>query len=199
CSRDGREVRRLLRRAEEAIRDGSAAARGQVQRQAARPEHAPDRFERGFRIGVDGVDLVDDDEAADAALLGRRERALRDRLQALLGVDDDGARLDGRQHGGRAAEELGISRRVEQVDVRAAMLEMTDRDVERVAEPPLLLGEIADGGAFFDAAWGADRAGGGEQRFYEGGLTGSGVAEHGDVADVRSRMRTRYTSHVTPP
>mgnify|MGYP006188208405 CR=1 FL=1 len=26
-----------------------------------------------------------------------------------------------------------------------------------------------------------------------------GVAEHGDIADVRCGMRTRYTSHETPP
>src|SRR5690606_23463297 len=111
----------------------------------------------------------------------------------------DGARLDGRQRSQRAAEKLGVSRSVEQVDESAAMLEMADRDVERVAEPPLLLGEVADGGAFFDAAGAADRSGGGEQGFDEGRLAGSGVTEHGDVADVRGRVRTRHTSHVTPP
>src|SRR5262245_64397778 len=72
---------------------------------------------------------------------------------------------------------------------------MTDVHVERVAEPLFLVGEIADGRAFLDAAGAADLAGLREQRFDQSGFAGAGVSEYRDVANALGCVRPQGVIH----
>ena len=98
---DQRAVRLLDRREiglavgrEEAVDDALAAARRQVDRQALLAERRLDLRQQRRQVDVLGVDLVDDDEAAEPALGGPVHHPRRDHLDAGLRVDDDRHRLD---------------------------------------------------------------------------------------------------------
>ena len=92
CRLDRREVRFPFR-VEEAIDDALAAARRQVDRQAFLSVGCLDRAEQGGKVDVLGVDLVDDDEAAQAALAGPLHHPRGDHLDAGLRVDHHGHRF----------------------------------------------------------------------------------------------------------
>src|SRR5690606_34721689 len=135
------------------------------------------------------VDLVHDDQAAEPALRRRAHDPARDELDAELRVDDGGDRVDGRQHRDRAAHEVGVAGRVEQVDGDAVVLEVTDGDVEGVLETLFLFREVRDRVAPIHAAGRADRSGPLEQRLDQRGLSRTRVADEGNVADGFRRGR----------
>ena len=101
-----------------------------------------------------------------------------------LGVDDQGGGLDRRQHRETAPEEIGIAGGVDQVDVLAAGGEAGDGGVQRVLQLLFHGVEVADRGALGHIAGHIDDAGGREQRLHQGGLSGAGMTDQGDVADV---------------
>ena len=127
--RDRGEIRRFLRRREEAVGDRFAAPRWQVQRQALSAEALPDVGEHALEIRAARVDLVHDDQPAELALGRGRHDSLRHHLGAALRVHDDRRGLHGREHRERAADEIGITRRVEQVHLAARVVQMADVDV----------------------------------------------------------------------
>ena len=106
----------LARGREEAVRHLRAVARRQVERQALLAEGLLDALEQILQIDVVGVDLVDDDQAAEAALRRPVHEAPGHHLDAVLRVDDDRRGLDGGERRQRLAEEIRVARRVEQVD-----------------------------------------------------------------------------------
>ena len=77
-----REVGRAAARLKEAVDDLGAALGGQVERQAFAPELLAHLRERLLDVRLAAVDLVDDDEAAQLALLREIHHALRDRFDA---------------------------------------------------------------------------------------------------------------------
>src|SRR5690606_826254 len=81
----------------------------------------------------------------------------------------------------------------------AVVLEVTDRDVQRVLEPLLLVREVADRRAFRDTARRFDRAGRREQRLDQRRLARSGVADERDVADIGRIVGPVRLRHGTPP
>ena len=62
----------------------------------------------GLRIPA--VDLVDDDEAAEPAIVREVHQPLGDRVHAGRGADHHSGGFHGLEHGERAAEEIGITR-----------------------------------------------------------------------------------------
>ncbi len=111
---------------EEAVDDLGAVGRRQVHRQAFPAEGFLDVVEYLFEIDAFGIDLVDDDHAAHALVVCGIHHAAGHVLDALGGVDDDSGRLGGRHHGHGSAEEIAVSRGVDQVDVDTFVVEMTD-------------------------------------------------------------------------
>ena len=181
---DGGEVRTLAAGLEEAVDDPLAAVRRQVDGQALGAEGVLDLRGQVLQVHALGVDLVDDDHAAQVAVVCRLPHALGDGLDTGLGVDHDGGGLHRGQHRDAAADEVGESRGVDQVDVLAVGVEAGDADVQRVLVLLLHGIEIADGRASLHAAGLGYDSGGGEQGLYQGGLAGVGVADQGDVTDV---------------
>ena len=131
CVGHRREIR-LARRIEKAIDDFLAAAGRQIDRQAFLAERALQVCEQTGQIDVLGVDLVDDDHAAQPAFARPLHHALGHHLDAVLRVDDHHGGLDRGQRVERLAEKIRIAGRVDQVDVRVAVGEVDDRAGERV-------------------------------------------------------------------
>ena len=124
---DRREVGRLAVIMEKAVDDFRAAGRRQVDGEAFGSELVADFLERRLRICVAGIDLVDDEDAAQAPVPGRVHHALRHRLDAGDGVDDDGRGFHGLQHRQRAADEVGVAGRIDEIDVGIAGFEPAKR------------------------------------------------------------------------
>ena len=87
---------------------------------------APNLSDQRFEVDPLGVDLVDDDHPAQALIMCRLHHAPGVLFDAFLGINHDSGRLDGRQDGKRATVKVPISRRVDEVDVNTAVIEMTD-------------------------------------------------------------------------
>ena len=171
---------------EEAVDDARAAPGGQVQRQAFAAEHLADLRQHGGAVGAGHVDAVDDDHAVELAFGRVRHHALRGRVDAGGGADDDGRGLDGLERGQRLADELERPGRVEQLDADAVVQAVDDGGVERMLDALLERIVVADGRAAFDAAGGLDGAGAQQQGLGEGGLPGGRGAHQCHVADRRN-------------
>ena len=167
----------------------------ELQRRDAGAELLLELVERALERRALAVELVDEDRARDAALLGELPRDLGLHLDAFDRGDDEQREVGGLERGGDVADEVGVAGRVEQVDLVAVELERRER--ERHRDPAaLLLGiEVADGRAVLDPAQAGDRAGDEEQRLGQRRLPGAAVPDEGDVADLGRRERL----HPEPP
>ena len=107
---DRGKIGRLAVVMEKAVDDPRAAAGGQVDRQALAAELLADLLQHRFGVRLAGVDLVDDDDPAQAAVAGRVHHALRHRLDAGDRAHDDGRGLDRLEDRQRAADEIRETR-----------------------------------------------------------------------------------------
>ena len=181
---DAGEVGRGAAGLKETVHDPLAAVGGQVDGQALGAEGVADLRGEASEVNPLGVDLVDDDDPAQLALLGRGHHALSHALDAGLGADDHSGRLHRWQDGQAAADEVGKAGGVEQIDVLAVGVEAGDADVQGVFVLLLQGVEVTNGRPAGHAARRGDHARGGEQGLHQGGLAGTGVTYQGDVADV---------------
>ena len=110
-------------------------------------------------IDVLGVHLVDHDHAAQARLAGFVEHAPRVDFDAGLGIDDDRRRVDPVHGSDRLADEVGVTRRIDHLEVLAAMVEMDDLGLDRVLVVLLFRIEVADAGSVVHTRMSVDRAG----------------------------------------
>ena len=163
----------------------------QVQRQALLAERVADlldeRRERAVLIGL-RIDLVDDDHPRQPPLRRHSHHAPGRRLDAALGIDDDGAGLDRREHAERLTEEVGKAGSVDEIKMLGLGLVVGEVKVDegRVETVPVLLlfgFEVADGVFGFDAAGFPDHLGRCEDGLDQRGLARSGVSGEGNVAD----------------
>jgi hypothetical protein len=93
------------------------------------------------------------------------------------------------------ADEVGVARRVDQVDLVALPLERRDRQRQRQAALLLLGLVVADSGPVLDATEPVDGAGPMQQRLGERGLASTTVADQGHVPDLLRRDDV----HAVPP
>src|SRR5262249_33712520 len=110
-------------------------------------------------VGVAAIDLVDDDEPAQLALARELHHALREGIYAARGAHDQRDRLDRFEHGERLAEEVRITRGIDEVDVGAVEIEAADGAVERVLQALLLRIKVRDRRTPCQIAAAARRAG----------------------------------------
>ena len=158
-----------------------------VQQHAGLAEQLLDAVDQRGEVDVVGVHAVDDDHPPQAGLLGLGEDPAGVHLDARLGVDDDGRRVDAAHGADGLADEVGIAGRVDQVEVLAGVVEVHDAGFDRVLVLLLFLVEVADARAVVDAGGPADGPGGGEDLVDQRGLAGRAVPTEGDVADLLDR------------
>ena len=96
---DAGEVGRGAAGLKETVHHPPAAIGREVDGQALRAEGVADLRGETGEVNPLGVDLVDDDDPAQLALLGRGHHALGHPLDAALGADDHGRRLHRREDG----------------------------------------------------------------------------------------------------
>ena len=194
-SRDRGEVRLRAARREKTVDHRSFRPGGQIERQAFTPEGLAQLGQHPLRSRIAAVDLVDDDQPAQPAIARELHHPLRHGLDAVDGADDDRRVSDGLQHGERAAGEVGVARRVDQIDAPTLVLEVHERRIERVAQLLLLRIEIAHRRAALETAARPDGAGFSEQALGQQRLARAGLTYERDVADVR----VEYAIGSRPP
>ena len=145
-------------------------------------------------IGTGTVDLVDEDQGRDAEALERPEQQRRLRLDALDRRDHEDGAVEHAEDAFDLGDEVGVARRVDQVDREVADQERGDRGPDRDAALALELERVGLGGAGVDAADVIDGACGVEEPFAEGGLTGVDVGEDSEIerAHGASCLPRRY-------
>ena len=99
----------------------------ELQRRDARAEPLLQLVERARERRALAVELVDEDRARDAALLGELPRDLGLHLDAFDRGDDEQREVGGVQRGRDVADEVGVAGRVEEVDLVAVELERRER------------------------------------------------------------------------
>ena len=130
CFLDRGEIGRLALVMEKAVDDFRAARGREVDRQAFAPELLADLLQHRLGIRIARVDLVHDDDPAQATVAGRVHHALRHRLDAGDCAHDNGRGLDSLENRQRSADEIRETGRVDQVDVGRAGLEPADRGID---------------------------------------------------------------------
>ena len=144
----------------------------------SRRRHDPDD---PVRIGPGPVDLVDEDERRDAEPPKGAEEERRLRLDALDRRDDEHGAVQHAQDALDLGDEVGVAGRVDQVDRQVADEERGDGRPDRDPAFAFELERVGLGRAGVDAADVLDRAGGEEEAFGEGGLTGVDVGEDSEI------------------
>ena len=179
---DAREIR-LAIRLEEAVDHRIRAVRRQVDRQAFGAEFlAQFRSQRG-EVAF-GVDAIDDEDPSQAARFRVVHHAPGRVLDAVGGIDDDGAGFHGGQRGDGRSAEIRIARRVDQVDVAVAVVDRDQGGLDRVLAFLFHRVEVGNRRAALDRACRLYHAAGKQQGFDQGGFAGAGMACQGDVANA---------------
>ena len=183
------EIRVGAVRLEKDIDDLRPTVRGQVDRQALGAESVPDLFHYSTDIRVGSVNLVHDDHAAQALGFGRLHELLRHRFDARHRIDDDRRGFYRRQHRKRPSLEIRIPRGVDEVDVRAVVVEMTEGGAQRVFQFPFARIEVGHGVPCVHGSPVRDPAGRMQQRFVQFGLARASVSDQRDVTDFFRGIR----------
>ena len=97
-------------------------AEGQLDGRHLGGERFPDVGQGAFEVGALAVELVEDDHARQVLLIGEAPDAVRLNLNAISGADEHRGQVDGCQAGAHVHREVGIARRVEDVDLASVPL-----------------------------------------------------------------------------
>ncbi len=186
---DRRKVGRLALIMEKTVDDLRSAGGRQVDRQAFTAELLADLFQHRFDICLARVDLVDDDDPAQAAVAGGVHHALRHRFYAGNRAHDDGRSLHRLQHRQGAADEIGETGRVDQVDMGLAGFEPADRGVDRMLQAARLRIMVRYGRAADQVSLGAGGPGREQKRLSQQGFSRPGVSHQGQVSEVAGCLR----------
>ena len=152
---------------EKTIDDAFAAVGGQIDRQAFLAERALHGGKHRGQIDVIGVDPIDDDEPAQLACSRPVHHPRGDHLRTRRRVDDDRCRLDCIERADRLADEVGIARRIDQMNPRTRAFQMHQRRAQRMLISLFERIEVADGAPTLDTACGLNRPGLCKQRLRE--------------------------------
>ena len=156
----------------------------QVEQQALLAKALSDVGHQSRQVHVVGVDLVDHDHAAQAALTGQVEHALGGKLDAGLRVDHHQRGVHRGQRPNGLAGEVGVAGGIDDMDLRAGPVHADQRRLQRMAEVFFNRIEIADGVAFLDRTAGRDGAGRGQQALRQRGFPGGAVADQGNGTNL---------------
>ena len=155
-----------------------------VQQHAGTAPHLADVVHQRREIDVLSVHLIDHDQASEARLASLRKDAPRVDLDARLGIEDNGRRVHPVHGSDRLADEVGITRCVDHLEVLAAVFEMNDLRLDRVLVVFLFRIEVADARSIIHARMRVDRTRPGEKMVDERRLATSAVPANHEIANV---------------
>ena len=165
----------------------------QLERRDAGAELRPQLLERALEAGALTVELVHEDHARHPEVGSDLPDHLRLHFHAVDCAHDEHREVGHSQRREDVADEVGVTRRVDEVHLVAIPLER--RQGEREAEVALLLFrvEIGDSGAVLDTPRPTDRTGPQQQGLGQRRLAGSRMADQRDVADLGRRIGLQRT------
>ena len=153
-------------------------------------------IERAIERRPLAVELVHEDGPGESQLLRRSPGDLRLHLDALDCRDHEHREVAGAEGRDHVADEIGVSRGVEHVDLAALVLERSEREGHGDLAAGLFGIEVGGGRAVLDPAEPGDGSGVEQERLGEGGLARPAVADQGHVANLL--RRERLERHGTP-
>ena len=151
-------VGRHLQRAEHTFERRAVADR-HIQQHAGGAPHFADRVDQRREINVIGVHLVDHDDAAEPRLARLIEHAASVDFDARLSIDDDHRGVGAVHRADGLADEVGVARRIEHLEVLSSMIEVHELGFDRVLVVLLFRIEVADARPVIDTRMRSDRAG----------------------------------------
>jgi hypothetical protein len=160
------------------------AADRQVHCDAAVRELALELAERAREVGALAVEHVHEEDAREAELLGAAPHPAGLHLDAHDTAEHDQGALDDAQRRDRVALEAGVPGRVDQVHLEPVALEVAERRRERHLPALLVLVPVGHRRSGLDRSEPVRRLRLEEHRLDERGLSGSAVADDGDVANL---------------
>ncbi len=156
-----------------------------------------ERVEGAEEVGPLAVEHVDEDQPRQPLGVGPPPEPLGVDLDPHHAVDDDHRGVGDPQGGDRVGDEARLARRVDQVDLAAAVLEAGERGVDR-HRPLLLVGlVVGDGRAVGHRAEPVDRAGLEQHRLVQARLAAAPVPDQGDIANPVCGL-VRHATEGTP-
>ena len=188
--RDGHDVGLALV-VREAVDHVRAAFGGEVDGENAVPEGVAQFAQEALQVHARGVNLVDDDHAAEVALFGPLHHAAGHEFNALDGVHNHRDVFDGVESGKRLPGVVRVPRGVDHVNAHGREfgkrgVHVDDGGPKRMADGLFLRIVVADGRSFFNAAGFAQRAAAHEHGLDEARLSDGAVADESDRSQVLS-------------
>jgi hypothetical protein len=144
---------------------------------------AAKRVEGRLEIGVLPIHLADNREAGELQLVTALPHDLGAHLHAGHGIHQDKSAVRDTQRRDHLSDEVGIARRIEQIDLVILVFTGEERRRERELAPDLLVLEIRNRVAFLYLPHPGESACQEEQGLRQRGLAAAAVRHQGDVAD----------------
>ncbi len=190
--------------------DQGAVRLAEVHRQHRVAERLPGLPHHPVVVGAGMVELGDDHDARHPDVGTLAPQGPGRLVDALVGGDHEHRAVRRPQPRPQLADEVGVARGVEQVDLHPLVHQGRERQAHRPLLPHLRLVEVADGAALRRAARPVKHTGRDQKGLDQGRLARSGGADEGHVADrvrpVRNRggllpagARSLLSCHVPPP
>ena len=162
-----------------------------------RQEQIEDVFQRLFGLGVVTVDLVDDDDRLEAELQRLRQHEFGLRHHAFGRIDQQHDAIDHRQDALDLAAEIGMARRVDDIDADAVPLDAGAFGQD--GDAALALQIVGVHGAVGHLLVLAHRTGLAQQRVHQRGLAMVDMGDDGNIADIHGGSQHSASGSVGGP
>ena len=163
-------------------------ANRKLQRDGGASESFGDRIDRRVKIGALFIELGDDQQARQVELFGKAPALLGLHFDAADAVNDDQRGIGGAQRALGVKDERGKARRVNEVDLRAVPLDVSQRAMDRSLADNLILIVIGNGAAFVNTAKAGRRTGVKQHRRHQRRFTRMAVTYNANVAYLLSAI-----------
>ena len=145
------------------------------------------------------IELVDEHHPGHAHLVGDLPHIFGLHLHAFDRAHDEDGEVAHAQRRDHVTDEVGVSRRVDEIDLVVFPLERRHRQRQRQPAPLLFGVVVAYGGPLIDAAHASGDPGAMQQGLGQRRLAGAAVADKHHVADVRRRIALHHRPPCRPP
>ncbi len=162
---------------------------GQIERQHLVAERVLRGGQRVLVVRAGVVEFRDENGAWHADLAALQPQRLGRLVDLLVGRDDEQRAVGGSQPRTEFADEIGVARRIDQIDLHAVVYQRRQRETDRALLRDLRLVAIADGRSVDDRPGSVQHAGSDQQRLDECGLAATRWAHQHHIPDGGRTVR----------